>query len=579
MICCAQPPAPSPEQPSKRFLIIVDTSRAMEPRQRVMIKTVEELLKSSMGGQMAPGDTLGVWTYNANFYAGRFPLQRWSPAGQKAISSRLIAFLKGQKCELLPVLDNALPALGNVIRNSHNITVILVTAGDGAIQGTPFDHSINEFWQRWLEKQRQARMPFVVVLRGQEGALVDYSLNLPPQPVLLPPLRAANQIAAASSALPAAKPAPKPQPPAAEPLVISVKKAKALQPPKAEEPPSARSQSAALDTTNAPAPEPAKPLAAAEVSSVESKALNPNSPVATQDSRPKAQDSFPPKPPQPTNAAAPTAGVPGPESKVLSPPWQPRTQDGRPKPQDPFPPGPVAEKAKPEAVLSREPKVSSPSSQPATQDVRPKTQDSSSPAPPKAAEQPPAKPLAAQVAQTPLPPPPSTPASTPIEAPKIAFGPKPTFDPAAARPIAVTSAPPAQAAASIPQPLLTPTTTNPPAQPPRPVPSRAPPALPAVAAAPVATNTSASTASAAPRAAPPASAPQTVPPAQAATATPSQAFLTQTSTWVAGACLLATAGGFGWLAWRRARATPHASLITRSLDHGKKRRKERNPSK
>jgi hypothetical protein len=144
----AQPAAPATELSSNRFLLIVDTSRGMEPRQRAMLKTIQDLLKSNMGGQMREGDTLGVWTYNAQLFAGQLPLQRWSVSQQKAITSRLDGFLKSQKSEMLPMLDQVFPALDGVIRNSQLITVVLVTAGDGAMQGTPFDHQINEFWDR-----------------------------------------------------------------------------------------------------------------------------------------------------------------------------------------------------------------------------------------------------------------------------------------------------------------------------------------------------------------------------------------------------------------------------------------------
>ena len=107
----AQPAAPPTALSSNRYLLIVDTSRAMEPRKRAMLKAVQDLLKSGMAGQMREGDTLGVWTYDADLSAGRLPLQRWSPGAQKAITSRSVAFLKGQKCELLPVLESVLPAL------------------------------------------------------------------------------------------------------------------------------------------------------------------------------------------------------------------------------------------------------------------------------------------------------------------------------------------------------------------------------------------------------------------------------------------------------------------------------------
>jgi len=57
-------------------------------------------------------------------------------------------------------------------------------------------------------------------------------------------------------------------------------------------------------------------------------------------------------------------------------------------------------------------------------------------------------------------------------------------------------------------------------------------------------------------------------PSQTAVADPAGSFLSRKTTWIGGMFLLGAAFGFGW-ALRRLRATPHASLITRSLDHKK----------
>jgi len=69
---------------------------------------------------------------------------------------------------------------------------------------------------------------------------------------------------------------------------------------------------------------------------------------------------------------------------------------------------------------------------------------------------------------------------------------------------------------------------------------------------------------------PPAPRPLPITPAQTAVVAPARNFLSQTTTWVVGVLLLGVAFGFGWLALRRSRAAPHASLITRSLDREKK---------
>src|SRR5882724_1036018 len=76
----AQTNSPAPAAPhSSRYLLIVETSRSMQRRTQGTLDAVRTLLASGMGGQMRRGDTLGVWTFNDQLYAGSFPLQTVSP--------------------------------------------------------------------------------------------------------------------------------------------------------------------------------------------------------------------------------------------------------------------------------------------------------------------------------------------------------------------------------------------------------------------------------------------------------------------------------------------------------------------
>src|SRR5947209_15354463 len=74
--------------PSNRYLMIVQTSRSMERRADETLKVVQDLLTSSMSAQLRRGDTFGLWTFNEALYAGRFPLQEWSPESQRAVAMR-----------------------------------------------------------------------------------------------------------------------------------------------------------------------------------------------------------------------------------------------------------------------------------------------------------------------------------------------------------------------------------------------------------------------------------------------------------------------------------------------------------
>ena len=459
----AQPAAAPSESPPNRYLLVVDTSRAMEPRRRALLKTVEQLLKSGLGGQIRAGDELGVWTYNADLYAGRFPLQRWANGQEKDITARALAFLKSQKFEHLPLLDSTFPALGGVISRSPLITVILVTCGDGIMQGTPFDHRINEFWQGALEKQRAAQMPFVVVLRAQEGAIRDFTLNLPPAPVRMPVLLTespAPVTAPQKQALvkpPQARSADIPvrsdartlpdfgaltgpaadrnvrasnSPPAAQLGAASGNKAKALQPPKAEQAAPLRAQPLAILVTNeagGPVSEPAPPAPApkhelAKVDTVPVKPVAPlPAPVVTSNAS-TATNAPPPKPPPSQTETAkaepkamPPVNTPAPAPPAKAPELVPLANT------------PPALPAKAEAAKAP---VEKPVTAAVTESAAPPATPASKPVLASATEPKPAQAAPVKAASVPLPPPPPTPVARAIEAPKLAFGPKPTFEPA-----------------------------------------------------------------------------------------------------------------------------------------------------
>jgi len=193
-----------------------------------MTRAVRDLLNSGFSGQARRGDSLGVWTFNEELHTGLLALQQWSPESQKAITERVAGFIAGQKLEKRTRFDKVLPALERVVRNSPFITVVLVCMGDEEISGSPFDQRINEFFRTWHLKQPDEGTPFVIAWRGQNGRLVDCTMNPSPWPAELPalpkelmtPLPAARPVARVLPKPDSPKPATSPVPP----LILSGKK-------------------------------------------------------------------------------------------------------------------------------------------------------------------------------------------------------------------------------------------------------------------------------------------------------------------------------------------------------------------
>jgi len=179
------------------------------------------LLHSGFNHEIKQGDSLGIWTFNQQLYTGRVPLQRWSKPLQHEIVSGTIDFLKSQKYEKQPTFASVRPALDKVIKDSELITVILISSGEEAMTGTPFDDKINELYKSWKVDQEKAKMPFITVLRAKRGKITGYAAVPAPWQIEMPawpadPVARAAETKSQTAAQPSAVPS----------LIFSGKKAK-----------------------------------------------------------------------------------------------------------------------------------------------------------------------------------------------------------------------------------------------------------------------------------------------------------------------------------------------------------------
>lgn len=336
---------------ANRWLLIVDTSRAMHRRSDAVLKEIEGLLMSGLNGQLRRGDTLGLWTFNRDLYTGHFPLQTWSPGAKKEVTSRVLAFLEAQKYGSRVNFEKVRPSLAAVVRDSDVITIILISSGEEDVHGTPFDARINGFYQQWRDQQRKARMPFITILRAKGGKLTDCTVSTPPWPVQMPalpqerrptqtvrnkvqkaahknpPPTAAPLIFSGSNPEPVTKVTPKPAPAVAQaetassaPVPANASKAPSAQLPQPSAPPAGGA--VAQPPSKAPEASPTQaPLipAAAPVAVVEPKVEVPRTsepvPAQAAPSKPEAAPVLPAPAATPKPAAvAPPKPAPAPET-------------------------------------------------------------------------------------------------------------------------------------------------------------------------------------------------------------------------------------------------------------------------
>lgn len=182
----ADPSTNKTSQPD-RWLLVVDTSAAMERRGKAVEGVIGELLVSGMRGEMKPGSEIGLWLFNKELSAGIVPLQNWDPAKSNLIAGRTVNFLAAQKFTGKARIEPVIEELRGVVGNSRRLTVLLFTDGATLFTNTPIDAELNAAIAANKASLAKTRMPLVVVLRGEKGKLIGHNVSLAPWPVEFPP--------------------------------------------------------------------------------------------------------------------------------------------------------------------------------------------------------------------------------------------------------------------------------------------------------------------------------------------------------------------------------------------------------
>lgn len=202
---------PEPE----RFLFIIDVGSDMQKRATNVQRVVHQLFATGFQGQLRPGDTIGMWTYNNELHTGQYPLQRWLPRVAREISVASVQFVQDLRYDKRSRLEPVLAPLASVVADSDRITVILISDGEEAPVGTPFDQRIAETFKLYVTEQRRLAMPFVTILRAVQGRYVGVKVNTPPFPLEFPayPDEASNHKSTSTDSPPPKTETPPPPPP------------------------------------------------------------------------------------------------------------------------------------------------------------------------------------------------------------------------------------------------------------------------------------------------------------------------------------------------------------------------------
>jgi hypothetical protein len=310
VLVCAKPVAlsaaatnrPAGKGSDDRYLLIVDTSAAMERNAENTKRLVSQLLTTGMVGQARTGDTIGLWTFNDELQTGNFPLQRWTPQTRGRVAAAAVEFLSKARYEKRSRFGKVIETLTSVVQDSGKITVLILTDGSEKISGTPYDQEINESYRLNSSDQRKQRMPFITVLRAKGGEFVGWRVNTPPFRPEFPAFPVEPKVAElpepTAGQKPESKPEPKAEPkPAAPPLVVISEAPKPVPATPTNAPPAATTQPLTTQTP-ATSDQPTKPKPDAQPPAPVETPAGPTTPAVTPTeaaTKPSVNESPPPK--------------------------------------------------------------------------------------------------------------------------------------------------------------------------------------------------------------------------------------------------------------------------------------------
>ena len=173
--------------PEERWLFIFDTSAVMKKCLPGTEAEIKSLLGASVGGQLHADDSVGVWTFARERHVGQFPLVTWDPEQAAETASNLAAFVHKQTYAGDTSWPALQPLLGQVIKDSERLTLVIFCDGLGTVDWTAYNDGINRTFAQTLAERRKARQPFVLLVRTQHGQFTGCTINFPPGALNVPP--------------------------------------------------------------------------------------------------------------------------------------------------------------------------------------------------------------------------------------------------------------------------------------------------------------------------------------------------------------------------------------------------------
>ncbi|HEY0456025.1 MAG TPA: hypothetical protein VGE41_06590, partial [Verrucomicrobiae bacterium] len=180
----ARPPALNPD--GQKFLFVVDTSASMQRLPHNGRQTVFDMIYSGLWNQLAPGDSIGVWTFNQDVQAGKFAMQVWDPDQDLALASRVGLFLKGQHYEHKAQLNEAFKSALGLVKSVKDLNVLVITDGQSSLGQSKLEIALKDRYQTMAEQARKGNKPMVLAFHAIGGEVLTNWVTLAGEPIKFP---------------------------------------------------------------------------------------------------------------------------------------------------------------------------------------------------------------------------------------------------------------------------------------------------------------------------------------------------------------------------------------------------------
>ena len=209
-----------PDRPQHNFLFIIDSSFSMSARKPAALKLVQDIITSGFNGQVEPGDSVDIWTYDTENNLRGFPPQIWQGTNAQLMARTAADYLQKYQFKGRSQFANVATDLNILVPETKNLLTVIITDGEEPFSGISLDLIINEYLAKKGKLGTPSNQPLLISLAAINGSFRTWTaffgegqLQLAHLPERAKPAPAASVASAEVNKQPAARPKAELRPP------------------------------------------------------------------------------------------------------------------------------------------------------------------------------------------------------------------------------------------------------------------------------------------------------------------------------------------------------------------------------